>query len=150
MVEGLVIMRGAEAQRPCYWTCPACSHSKLDSAKAFLDHVEQMHEEVQMLDASTPVSCHHCQHEVCSWTHHNPRHVSCCHQLSAATRCLCKHSCLAFGMVRAVPIILTSEIKGWSISCCQWVSESGRQHRHLRLSFPNGLLQKHMASPDCL
>ncbi|KAK9867624.1 hypothetical protein WJX84_000248 [Apatococcus fuscideae] len=64
MVEGLVIMRGAEAQRPCYWTCPACSHSKFDSAKGFLDHVEQMHEEVQMLDASTPVSCHHCQHEV--------------------------------------------------------------------------------------
>ena len=66
MVEGLVIMRGAEAQRPCYWTCPACSHSKFDSAKGFLDHVEQMHEEVQMLDASTPVSCHQCHHEVLS------------------------------------------------------------------------------------
>ncbi|KAK9864724.1 hypothetical protein WJX84_007033 [Apatococcus fuscideae] len=64
MVEGLVIMREADAQRPCYWTCPACSHSKFESAKGFLDHVEQMHEEVQMLDASTPISCHQCHHEV--------------------------------------------------------------------------------------
>ena len=66
---GLQLLRGARGAGAAYWACPLCpapggGARRFASARAFLDHVDACHEDVQLAPDGAPATCGACGLEV--------------------------------------------------------------------------------------